>query len=172
MSLRLMFFKSIRVVKLILSLEQSESNKKGSILKNGKSGEKITESLGIKWDEEVIAEHDKTRGQTTKIDEPKTPYHERSDDEDAGDEDDEAPESIEIKKHLSQAEENCKLNAELNKKSLDLLKNKLENVGDKLKDEEEDLSEEEQKKKEEFRKKMKAHYKGEANAALLLKKKY
>ena len=28
----------------------------------------------VTWDEEQIAEHDKTRGQKMKIDEPKTPY--------------------------------------------------------------------------------------------------
>lgn len=29
----------------------------------------------IKWDEEVIREHDKKRGTRMKIDEPKTPFH-------------------------------------------------------------------------------------------------
>ena len=28
----------------------------------------------VTWDEEQLAEHDKTRGQKMKIDEPKTPY--------------------------------------------------------------------------------------------------
>jgi len=28
----------------------------------------------VTWDEEQIAEHNKTRGQKMKIDEPKTPY--------------------------------------------------------------------------------------------------
>jgi protein phosphatase inhibitor 2 len=33
------------------------------------------ERARIRWDEEGIREHDATRGQKTKIDEPKTPYH-------------------------------------------------------------------------------------------------
>jgi protein phosphatase inhibitor 2 len=37
---------------------------------------------GIKWDEEGIQEHDKTRGTRMKITEPKTPYHYYNEDED------------------------------------------------------------------------------------------
>jgi hypothetical protein len=33
----------------------------------------------VKFDEEVIAEHDKDRGTRQKIDEPKTPYEEEAD---------------------------------------------------------------------------------------------
>jgi hypothetical protein len=33
----------------------------------------------VKFDEEVIAEHDKDRGTRQKIDEPKTPYEENAD---------------------------------------------------------------------------------------------
>ena len=42
------------------------------ILKN--SGEMPEKTMGIKWDEDIIAEHDKDRGKCMKIIEPKTPY--------------------------------------------------------------------------------------------------
>lgn len=40
------------------------------------------ERKGIKWDEEGIQEHDKTRGTRMKITEPKTPYNYYNEDED------------------------------------------------------------------------------------------
>ena len=52
-----------------------------------KEGERreIGEGNHIKWDEATIAEHDKERGTRQKIDEPPTPYHYGSDeDEDLG----------------------------------------------------------------------------------------
>ena len=58
------------------------------MLKRGR-GEKDTRKGGeaphahVKWDEEVIAEHDKSRGTRQKIDEPPTPYEYGSDDDDA-----------------------------------------------------------------------------------------
>lgn len=107
-----------------------------------------------------------------KIDEPKTPYREASDGEEDSNEDDEAPETLEIQQHLSEAEENARKNAMLNANSMELLNSKLLGDGEKLKDEDDDLTEEEKKKHAEFKKKMKSHYKGEANAAQLLKKKY
>lgn len=42
----------------------------------------MEERKGIKWDEEGIQEHDKTRGTRTKITEPKTPYNYYNEDED------------------------------------------------------------------------------------------
>ena len=36
--------------------------------------EKHKDKPHVTWDEEQIREHDKTRGQKMKIDEPKTPY--------------------------------------------------------------------------------------------------
>ncbi|PFH38539.1 protein phosphatase inhibitor IPP2 [Besnoitia besnoiti] len=44
------------------------------------------EQKHLKWDEEVIAEHDLERGTRMKIDEPPTPYHRRESDASGGDE--------------------------------------------------------------------------------------
>ena len=48
------------------------------ILQTGGEGSKKAKDKSMKphvtWDEEQLAEHDKTRGQKMKIDEPKTPY--------------------------------------------------------------------------------------------------
>ena len=148
-----------------------ESKHKG-ILKKKPSCDDKGDHLGIRWDEEVIKEHDKDRGTRMKIDEPKTPYNAGSDNEHESEEEEQAPDTLEIEKHLSEAEENCKKNAEFNAKSLELLNAKLQDVAEPLKDEEDVIDEEERKKRAEFKKKMKNHYKGEANAALLLKKKY
>lgn len=53
-------------------MDESEPS---SILQN--SNERVSkkkEKPHVTWDEEQIAEHNKTRGQKMKIDEPKTPY--------------------------------------------------------------------------------------------------
>ena len=57
---------------------------------------------------------------------------------------------------------------------MELLHDKLNNKHEHIRDEEddEDMDDEERKRREEFKKKMKSHYKGEFNAAKLLKKKY
>ena len=147
-----------------------ESKQKGILKKTGSYLEEEQDHMGIKWDEEVIQEHDKERGTRMIIDEPKTPYEVHSD-EDNDEKLDQAPDIIEIQKHLSEADENAKLNAQLNAKSLELLNAKLDG-GKQLHDEDDEMTEEERKKKEEFKRKMKNHYKGEAKAGLLLKKKY
>uniref|UniRef100_A0A6S8EI81 Protein phosphatase inhibitor 2 n=2 Tax=Aplanochytrium stocchinoi TaxID=215587 RepID=A0A6S8EI81_9STRA len=58
------------------------------ILRTTKTEDKKCEQkpkLSIRFDEEVIAEHDKLRGTRQKIDEPKTPYRRGSFDEEYGD---------------------------------------------------------------------------------------
>ena len=82
----------------------------------------------VKFDEETIAEHDKDRGTRTKIDEPKTPYEEATQEHLHGDVEmhaeggsghtgalDEGSKQIdeEIKNHLEEAERNKMLNAQL-----------------------------------------------------------
>ena len=104
---------------------------RGSILKLQSSGLLGFEGLQhnpdhVKFDEEIIAEHDKDRGTRQKISEPKTPYEEAEIDEEmladnqqsaGGDvEMRESPIPAkevdeEIKKHLEEAERNKQLNA-------------------------------------------------------------
>ena len=80
------------------------------ILKNqlGATGE----DNHVHFDEVEIAEYDKTRGQCMKIDDPKTPYHDSSEDEEMTKElapgEDADPETL---KHLEEAQENRNLNA-------------------------------------------------------------
>lgn len=67
----------------------------------------------VHFDEVEIAEYDKTRGQCQKIDDPKTPYHaESSEDEEMTKElapgDDADPETLQ---HLEEAHKNRNLNA-------------------------------------------------------------
>ncbi len=149
---------------------EREAKARGILKKAGSYLEEHEDHMGIKWDEKVINEHDKERGKAMKIDEPKTPYEANSD-EDEKEEEEQTPEVVEIQKHLSEAEDNAKINAQLNAKSLELLGQKLEG-GDRIRDDEDDESEEEKQRRADFKKKMKSHYKGEANASLLLKKKY
>ena len=40
-----------------------------------------SERKGVHFDEQELFEYDKTRGQCMKIDDPKTPYHEYSDED-------------------------------------------------------------------------------------------
>ena len=47
----------------------------------------MSKKQGVKWDEEVIAEHDKLRGTRMKIEEPNTPYNHEKYDTSMGDED-------------------------------------------------------------------------------------
>ena len=44
------------------------------IFNSAERQEKKKEKPHVTWDEDQLAEHDKTRGQKMKIDEPKTPY--------------------------------------------------------------------------------------------------
>ena len=39
-----------------------------------RKSKKDMKGVHVTWDEEQLAEHDKTRGQKMKIDEPKTPF--------------------------------------------------------------------------------------------------
>ena len=52
-------------------MEQQEAH---SIMASADRVEKHKDKPHVTWDEDQIAEHDKTRGQKMKIDEPKTPY--------------------------------------------------------------------------------------------------
>ena len=45
-----------------------------SIMKAAQINQGKSDKPHVTWDEEQLAEHDKTRGQKMKIDEPKTPY--------------------------------------------------------------------------------------------------
>ena len=49
-----------------------EAKKESGILNHHSEGKK--QRPHVTWDEEQLAEHDKTRGNKMKIDEPKTPY--------------------------------------------------------------------------------------------------
>jgi hypothetical protein len=44
------------------------------IFNSADRSEKKKDKPHVTWDEDQLAEHDKTRGQKMKIDEPKTPY--------------------------------------------------------------------------------------------------
>ena len=52
-------------------MEQPEAQ---SILASADRANKHKDKPHVTWDEDQIREHDKTRGQKMKIDEPKTPY--------------------------------------------------------------------------------------------------
>ena len=54
-------------------MEGDNTNQQSSILNSGERASK-SKKPHVTWDEEQLAEHDKTRGQKMKIDEPKTPY--------------------------------------------------------------------------------------------------
>lgn len=51
----------------------------------------------IKWDEQAISEHDKTRGTRMKIKEPKTPYNYYNEDDD--------PDLVDVSKAIPKLEE-------------------------------------------------------------------
>ena len=53
-------------------MEADNQNVEG-VLNTGKK-RKSNGKMHVTWDEEQLREHDKTRGQKMKIDEPKTPY--------------------------------------------------------------------------------------------------
>ena len=73
-----------------------------------KTGPQDPKTQGIKWDELTIAEHDKMRGRTMKIVEPKTPYEENDSDLM---EVDQSEDGMEIHQHLTEAEANAQKNA-------------------------------------------------------------
>lgn len=60
------------------------------------------ERARIRWDEDVIREHDAQRGQKTKIDEPKTPYHYYDEEEHDDDEPQEPKEPVLDEEHLQE----------------------------------------------------------------------
>ena len=68
-------------------MEATENKKKGTtgILKHEEIQSHANDH--VKFDEEIIAEHDKDRGTRQKIDEPKTPYANEEEDEQMQDED-------------------------------------------------------------------------------------
>ena len=67
---------------------------------------------GVHFDEIEIAEYDKTRGQCMKIDDPKTPYHEYSDDDEMTNENGvETVVDPVVLEHLQEAQQNRDLNA-------------------------------------------------------------
>ena len=161
-----------------------EGKEKGGILKNAPTQQKAQEEIGgkdgVTFDEEVIAEHDQERGTRQKIVEPKTPYEEE---EQQMEEEEEKMEidskqavvDENLQQHLSEAEKNKQINAQLSQHDQALhleLQNKLQ----------ETHSQQMEKDKskflgligiehEEFEKKRKAHYKNEFSPAMLLKNK-
>ena len=58
------------------SVTNHSEHKKGSILKQN-SGIHTHAADHVKFDEEIISEHDKERGSRQKIEEAKTPYHQQ-----------------------------------------------------------------------------------------------
>ena len=92
----------------------TEQRRKSGILKHPEGEDTHTTSEHIKWDEEVIKEHDKDRGTRQTIPDPKTPYHGDGDVEMADDEHIKAGsipsnEKVimeEVKDHLKEAEKN------------------------------------------------------------------
>ncbi|CDW73500.1 UNKNOWN [Stylonychia lemnae] len=171
--------------------------RKGSgILKNNIDQQQVLQqhqSDRVKFDEEIIAEHDKSRGTRQKIDEPKTPYENAQEEELNQDDDvymqediqmnettqansgqDSSQQTIEeeVKKHLEEAERNKQLNAQLQKEQNTVNVQKEiahQELVQKLQQSQQEVDDEE-KKHQEFLKKRKEHYKNEMKAAQLLKR--
>ena len=79
--------------------KQIDTDQPHGILKHGH----IDHDAHVHFDEHEIAEYDKQRGQTMKIDDPKTPYNDESMSDDDKDDADEQEMDPTIKAHLDEA---------------------------------------------------------------------
>ena len=89
--------------------KQIDTDQPHGILKHGH----VDHDAHVHFDEHEIAEYDKTRGQTMKIDDPKTPFYEDSNSDNDKDEEDEQEMDPTIKAHLDEAQQNRLANSKV-----------------------------------------------------------
>ncbi|KAL4445006.1 hypothetical protein ABPG74_018734 [Tetrahymena malaccensis] len=125
------------------------------------SKKRTLEKKDLTWDEKTIEEHDKERGKTMKITEPKTPYNNDFNENEHHDSEIDGLKQAEINKQHQQEKGKLDL-SKLN----EMLKEDLDRERKEMAVDSDEEDEIKKKKKEEFQKKRKAHY----NEGVFIKK--